>query len=88
MSLEPTFAKRKAVHAVAVEFVDIDVAINPDLVERRKSVRPIPVAEAVERDDEESWSTWMELTAQQDQDVKSKTAVAKLRQLMRLKGHS
>lgn len=85
MSRDPSIAKPKAVPSEGVDLVDIEVAINFDLIERRKSVRPIPVAEAVERDDEESWSTWMELTAQQDLEVKSKSAIAKLRQLLRQK---
>jgi hypothetical protein len=73
---------RVGIAALEVQ-IDFEVEINPDLIERRKSLRPIPVPEAIERNDEESWSTWSELTAQQVREAASKSAVAKLRQLLR-----
>ncbi len=82
------------------ETADIALEINFDLIERRRSVRPIPCPEAVERDDEESWSTWNELMAQpvarparqpsrqpakQPADQSASAAMATLRHLLRRK---
>lgn len=83
MPTDPPKPNPRTHSAAPVEPVDFEVEINPDLIERRKSVRAIPVPEAIERNDEESWSTWSELTARQDREAASKSAVAKLRQLLR-----
>jgi hypothetical protein len=66
-----------------VEVVDIELVLNLDLIERRKFVRPIPAAEAIEHNDEETWSTWSELAALHDQQAESNSAMEKLRQLLR-----
>jgi hypothetical protein len=50
--------------APLVSQAEIDWLLNPELIERRAKLRPIPCPEAVELDDEESWSTWNELAAQ------------------------
>ncbi|WP_158558888.1 hypothetical protein [Rhodoferax lacus] len=44
-----------------LERAEIDMLLDADLIERRNFVRLIPCPEAIERDDDESWSTWNEL---------------------------
>jgi hypothetical protein len=39
----------------------LEVLMNTDLLERRRTIRPIPCPEAIELNDEESWSAWNEL---------------------------
>jgi hypothetical protein len=68
-----------------VERADLELNINTDLVERRRFGRAIPTPEAIEHDDEETWSTWNELATQQEQEAVSATAVAKLRLLLHRK---
>lgn len=68
----------------SLESTDLDLDINFDLIERRRTVRLIPCPEAIERNDEESWSTWtqlMEQPAKQD----AKAAMTTLRRLLRRK---
>ena len=60
----------------------VDLAIDPDLIERRRFVRPIPAPEAIERNDDESWSNWNELCAQQDKEAEHAAVVVKLRQMI------
>ncbi|WP_342618376.1 hypothetical protein [Rhodoferax sp. GW822-FHT02A01] len=43
---------------------EIEMLLNPELIERRRHLRRIPCPEAIELDDEASWSTWNELAAQ------------------------
>jgi hypothetical protein len=62
--------------------VDLELVVNLDLIERRKSVRPIPAPEAIEHNDEETWSTWSELAALHDQQAASNSAITRLRQLL------
>lgn len=78
----PKSDKHKTGPPGPVEVVDIELVINLDLIERRKSVRPIPAPEAIESNDEETWSTWSELAALHDQQAARLSAVAKLRQLL------
>jgi hypothetical protein len=70
--------KRRTVTTAAEERADIELQINLDLVERRKSVRPIPAPEAIECDDEESWSTWNELMDPKVKGSEAEFAVAEL----------
>lgn len=63
---------------------DIELEINFDLIERRRSIRPIPCPEAIEQNDEESWSTWSELMALPVEQTASE-ALATLRELLRRK---
>lgn len=42
--------------------VDIELDVDIEMVERRSSIRTIPCPEAVERDDEASWSDWVTLS--------------------------
>jgi hypothetical protein len=58
---------------------------NPDLLERRKSIRPIPCPEATEHNDAESWSTWNALMAEHTEQHASDAAIAKVHSLLRRK---
>jgi len=42
--------------------VDIEIEVNPELIERRRFIRTIPCPEAVEHNDEETWSDWVTLS--------------------------
>ena len=41
---------------------DIDLEIDLELFERRRYIRRIPCPDAVERDDEQAWTDWDQLT--------------------------
>jgi hypothetical protein len=45
-----------------LEKVDIELEVNVELIERRQYVRTIPCPDALERNDEESWSDWVTLS--------------------------
>jgi hypothetical protein len=85
MAIARSKGKQKVAAPAPAELLDPNVAIDSELIERRRRVRTIPVPEAVERNDEESWSTWSELSAEQDKAAESALAVAKLRQMLRSK---
>jgi hypothetical protein len=50
--------------APLLQAAELDMLLNVDLIERRRSIRSIPCPEAIELDDEASWSTWNELMGQ------------------------
>lgn len=83
MSRDFSRPKAKQAPPAPVECVAIETLVNLDLIERRKSVRPIPAPEAIEHNDEATWSTWSELAALHDQKAASASAMEKLRQLLR-----
>ena len=41
---------------------DIDLEIDLEMFERRNSIRRIPCPDAIERNDEEVWTDWDQLT--------------------------
>jgi hypothetical protein len=87
MANDTTSGKAKKKSDFSLGAVDIELEINFELIERRRSVRAIPCPEAVERNDEESWSTWHDLMAEPPkQDAKA--AMAKLKRLLRRRPHS
>ena len=84
MATDPSGDSPKITGAPSLDSADLDLDINFDLIERRRTVRLIPCPEAIERNDEESWSTWNELMAQPlKQDAKA--AMTTLRRLLRRK---
>ena len=74
--------KPKAKRKPAAETADIELDINFELIERRRTVRSIPCPEAIECNDEESWSTWNELMSR-PVELDAKAAMTKIRQLLR-----
>jgi hypothetical protein len=42
---------------------DIDLEIDLEMFERRRYIRRIPCPDAVERNDEEAWTDWDQLSA-------------------------
>jgi hypothetical protein len=84
MTYEAADGNPKARAAVQRVTADLELEINFDLIERRRSIRPIPCPEAVEHNDEESWSTWSELMALPVEQTASE-ALATLRELLRRK---
>lgn len=84
MATDPPVDRPKTQGVPSLESADLELDINFELIERRRTVRLIPCPEATEHNDEESWSTWNELMAkpvQQD----AKEAMTTLRRLLRRK---
>lgn len=84
MATDPSGDSPKTTGVPSLESADLELDINFDLIERRRSVRLIPCPEAIECNDEESWSTWTELMAQPPKQD-AKTAMTTLRRLLRRK---
>jgi hypothetical protein len=85
MSAESTDVKPEASNGPLLTASDIEAQLAAELIERRRSVRTIPCPEAIERDDEESWSTWNELMAQPMEQSKVAKAMAAVVNLLRRK---
>ena len=52
--------RRSKSHKLAT--VDLEIEVNPELIERRRHVRAIPCPIAEECVDEQTWSDWMSLS--------------------------
>lgn len=64
MAKQSMFNDTKDVAAPLLSQAEIEMLLNPELIERRRFLRRIPCPDAVELDDEATWSAWNELSAQ------------------------
>ena len=72
----PSLTNSRANNGPLLQPAEIEMLLNTDLIERRRSVRTIPCPDAIECDDEESWSAWNELMAQPAEQSKVAKAMA------------
>jgi len=64
MANQSMFDGTKGASTPLLSQAEVEMLLNPELIERRRFLRRIPCPEAVELDDEATWSTWNELSSQ------------------------
>jgi hypothetical protein len=88
MTHNPTRSSYEAANAPLLQAAEVEMHVDIDLIERRRTIRPLPCPEAVELNDEASWSTWNELMGQQIERSAAALAKASFLSLFRRKLHA